>query len=90
MNALSEMVVGTSAGSYMGSSLAGGHFFRLRSEFEFFGYFPSLFAKLAPLSTPNANQQRAMKLSAAANDGEISTLQTIGRAALAVDKTYTF
>src|SRR5450631_107572 len=62
MNALSDVIVGTSAGSYMGSSLAGGHFLRLRSEFEFFGHFPSLFAMLAPLSSPNASQQRAMKL----------------------------
>jgi len=85
MNTLSEIVVGTSAGSYMGSSLTSGHFLRLRSEFKFFGHFPSLFAKLAPLSSPNASQQRAMKLSAAAKDGEISTLQTIGRAALAAD-----
>jgi hypothetical protein len=40
MNTLSEMVVGTSAGSYMGSSLTGGHFFRLRSEFDFFRALP--------------------------------------------------
>jgi len=85
MNALSEMVVGTSAGSYMGSSLTSGHFLRLRGEFEFFGHFPSLFTKLTPLSSSNASQQRAVKLSAAAKDGEISTLQTIGRAALAAD-----
>jgi NTE family protein len=85
MNALSEMVVGTSAGSYMGSSLTSGHFLRLRSEFEFFAQFPSLLAKLTPLSSSNASQQRAMKLNAAAKDGEISTLQTIGRAALAAD-----
>jgi NTE family protein len=85
MNALSEMVVGTSAGSHMGSSLTSGHFSRLRSEFEFFGHFPSLFAKLTPLSSSNASQQRAVKLSAAAKDGEISTLQAIGRAALAAD-----
>jgi NTE family protein len=85
MNALSEMVVGTSAGSYMGSSLSSGHFSRLRSEFNFFGHIPSLLAKLTPLSSSNASQQRAMKLSFAAKDGEISTLQTIGRAALAAD-----
>jgi NTE family protein len=85
MNALSEMVVGTSAGSYMGSSLTSGHFLRLRGEFEFFGHFPELFAKMAPLSAPNASQQRAMKLSAAAKDGEIPTLRTIGRAALAAN-----
>ena len=85
MNAMSEMVVGTSAGSYMGSSLTSGHFLRLRSEFKFFGHFPSLFAKLTPLSSSNPSQERAMKLSAAAKDGEISTRQTIGRAALAAD-----
>ena len=85
MNAMSEMVVGTSAGSYMGSSLTSGHFLRLRSEFKFFGHFPSLFAKLTPLSSSNPSQQRAMKLNAAAKDGEISTLPTIGRAALAAD-----
>jgi hypothetical protein len=75
MNALPEMVVGTSAGAFMGSSLTSGHFSRLRSEFEFFGHFPSLFAKLTPLSWSNPSQQRAMKLSAAAKDDEISTLQ---------------
>jgi NTE family protein len=85
MNALSEMVVGTSAGAFMGSSLTSGHFSRLRSEFEFFGHFPSLFAKLTPLSSSNPSQQRAVKLSAAAKDDEISTLQAIGRAALAAD-----
>jgi NTE family protein len=85
MKELSEMVVGTSAGSYMGSSLTSGHFWRMRREFEFFGRFPSLFARLAPLSSPNVSQQRAMKLSAAAKDGAVSTLQTIGRAALAAD-----
>jgi NTE family protein len=83
MDALSEMVVGTSAGAYMGSALTSGHFKRLRSEFEFFGHFPGLFAKLAPLSAPNASQQRALKLSAAAKDGRIATLRTIGHAALA-------
>ena len=31
--ALPEMVVGTSAGSYVGSSLTSGHFLRLRSQF---------------------------------------------------------
>jgi NTE family protein len=85
MNALSEMVVGTSAGSYMGSSLTSGHFQRLRREFDFFGHFPGLFAKLAPLSAPGASQQRALTLSASAKDGEIQTLRTIGRAALAAD-----
>jgi NTE family protein len=40
MAALPEMVVGTSAGSYIGSSVTSGHFLRLRTQFEFFGHFP--------------------------------------------------
>ena len=50
MAGLQEMVVGTSAGSYMGSSLTSGHFLRLRLQFDFFGHFPQIFARLAPLS----------------------------------------
>ena len=61
MAALPEMVVGTSAGSYMGSSLMSGHFLRLRTQFEFFGHFPQIFARLAPLSSPNASQCRDEK-----------------------------
>ncbi len=67
---------GDSAGSYIGSSLTSGHFLRLRSQFEFFGHFPQIFARLAPLSSPNASQQRALKLSAGAKNGETATLRT--------------
>ena len=56
------MIVGTSAGSYAGSSMASGHFQRMRAEFDFFGYFPGLFARAAPVSEANASQQRAQKV----------------------------
>ena len=85
MDQLPEMVVGTSAGSYMGSSLLMGHFQRLRTEFDFFGKFPEIFAKMVPLSNPNTSQQRANAINMAATDGSIETLQVIGRAALAAD-----
>jgi NTE family protein len=65
------MIVGTSAGSYVGSSMASGHFQRLRTEFDFFGHFPSLFARLAPVTEPNASQMRAQKINAAAKDGSL-------------------
>ena len=84
-SALAEMIVGTSAGSYAGSSMASGHFHRLRDEFDFFGHFPGLFARLAPVSDPNASQQRAQKINAAAKDGSRATRQIIGHAALAAD-----
>ena len=47
---IAEMVVGTSAGAYAGSSLTSGHFQHLRREFDFFGHFPTLFARLAPVA----------------------------------------
>jgi NTE family protein len=82
---MAEMIVGTSAGAYAGSSMASGHFQRMRTAFDFFGHFPSLFAKLAPVSEPNASQQRAQKINAAAKDGSVATRQMIGHAALAAD-----
>ena len=83
--ALAEMIVGTSAGSYAGSSMASGHFQRLRAEFDFFGHFPGLFARMAPVGDPNTSQQRAQKINAAAKDGSIATRQLIGHAALAAN-----
>ncbi len=46
------------------STLASGHFKRLRTEFDFFGHFPGLFAKLAPVTSPNASQRRAQEINA--------------------------
>ena len=82
---LADMIVGTSAGSYAGSSLASGHFQRMRTEFDFFGHFPGLFARAAPVSQANLSQERAQKINAAAKDGSLATRQIIGHAALAAD-----
>lgn len=82
---LPEMVVGTSAGSYMGSSLLSGEFSRLRSEFDFFGKFPEIFAKVAPVTKPNISQMRADQINMSATDGSIETLKIIGNAALAAN-----
>ena len=85
MAQLPEMVVGTSAGSYMGSSLLSGHFTRLRTEFDFFGKFPEIFAKVAPLTKPNISQVRADQINMSAADGSIETRKIIGNAALAAN-----
>lgn len=82
---LPEMVVGTSAGSYMGSSLLSGEFNRLRTEFDFFGKFPEIFAKIAPLAKPNLSQMRADQINMSATDGSIETRKIIGNAALAAN-----
>lgn len=85
MAQLPEMVVGTSAGAYMGSSLVSGEFTRLRTEFDFFGKFPEIFAKIAPLAKPNISQTRADQINMSATDGSIETRKTIGNAALAAN-----
>jgi NTE family protein len=85
MAKLPEMVVGTSAGSYIGSSLLSGEFNRLRTEFDFFGKFPEIFAKIAPLAKPNVSQMRADQINMSATDGSIETRKIIGNAALAAN-----
>lgn len=80
-----ELVVGTSAGAYIGSALTSGHFQRLRTEFDFFSYFPSLFAKLAPVASPNASQKRAQTINFSVKDGSPDSIRAIGHAALASD-----
>ncbi|MDN4018406.1 patatin-like phospholipase family protein [Zwartia panacis] len=85
MAQLPEMVVGTSAGSYMGSSLLSGEFGRLRKEFDFFGKFPKIFAKIAPVTNPNISQLRADQINMSATDGSVETRRVIGAAALASD-----
>jgi NTE family protein len=82
---IAEMVVGTSAGAYAGSSLTSGHFQRLRSEFDFFGHFPSLFARLAPVASPNLSQRRAQEINFSVKDGSPASIRAIGHAALAAD-----
>lgn len=85
MAKLPEMVIGTSAGSYVGSSLLSGEFNRLRTEFDFFGKFPEIFAKIAPVAKPNASQMRADQINMSAKDGSIETRRIIGHAALAAN-----
>lgn len=82
---IAEMVVGTSAGAYAGSALTSGHFRRLRNEFEFFGHFSGLFARLAPVSDPNVSQKRAQEINRNVQDGSPASIRAIGRAALAAD-----
>jgi NTE family protein len=80
-----QMVVGTSAGAYAGSSLTSGEFQRLRRAFEFFGHFPGLFARLAPVTAPNISQRRAQEINFGVKDGSPQSIRAIGHAALAAD-----
>ncbi|MGU3652642.1 patatin-like phospholipase family protein [Mycolicibacterium sp. A43C] len=86
-SAQADMVVGTSAGAYVGSALTSGHFAHLRQKFDFFGQFPDRFAQLAPVSGANISQQRARELNFAVTNGDPETIRAIGHAALAADNT---
>jgi NTE family protein len=78
-----DIIVGTSAGSVVGSTMAGGHLRQLTREFDFFGRFPKILAALVPTPAPNPSQLRARELCKIANDGSIETIQSIGRGAMA-------
>jgi NTE family protein len=82
---IAEMVVGTSAGAYAGSTLTSGHFKHLLSVFDFFGQFPGLFAKLAPVTSPTLSQKRAQEINFSVKDGSLASIRAIGHAALAAD-----
>jgi NTE family protein len=82
---IAEMVVGTSAGAYAGSTLTSGHFKHLLHLFDFFGEFPRLFAKLAPVTSPNLSQKRAQEINFNVKDGSPASIRAIGHAALAAD-----
>src|SRR3954452_5082750 len=66
---LADVIGGPAAGSYVGSSLATGHFQRLPAESDCYGHCPRLFARLARVREANASQMRGRKINAAAKDG---------------------
>lgn len=78
-----DVIVGTSAGSVVGSTIAGGHLERLTREFDFFGDFPRILAALVPTPKPNPGQVRALEICRTVSDGSIATIQAIGRGAMA-------
>jgi NTE family protein len=80
---LSDVIVGTSAGSFVGSSIAGGHLARLTREFDFLGKIPELMATLLPSEERSPSQQRALEILKQSEKADPETLREIGRAAMA-------
>jgi NTE family protein len=78
-----EVIIGTSAGSVVGSTIAGGHLHKLTRDFDFFGAFPKLLAALVPTPQPNPSQVRAHDLCNTATNASLATIQAIGRGAMA-------
>ena len=77
-----DVVVGTSAGSVVGSTIVGGHLKALTREFDFFGEVPKLLAELVPTPAPNPSQLRAHELCTTATNASVETIQAIGRGAM--------
>ena len=78
-----DRVVGTSAGSMVATALVAGKLKRLHTEVSLLSRVPALVSALAPASTLSPSQQQALDLFLKATDGEPSTVQEIGHAALA-------
>ncbi len=80
---IADVIVGTSAGAIVGSAAAADHAGLLRDDIDFFGQFPKLLADLIPTRASNSSQVRARNLAETAHDASITTIQSIGRAAMA-------
>jgi NTE family protein len=78
-----DLFVGTSAGSVLGSVLAGGHLARFERMVATVAQRPAIVHRLAPAGSLHPSQVRALDLFARAVDAEPATVRGIGAAALA-------
>ena len=78
-----DVVVGTSAGAVFGAMLTAGHLWRIVDEMDFFNDFPKIFADLIPAVQFNESQKRAIASELSATDASPSSIQRIGKAAMA-------
>lgn len=78
-----DAFIGTSAGSLVGSAVSGGQMARLTREFDFFGDFPKLLARVIPTTQPNSSQLRTKQVAEACTSSDVATIQQLGRAAMA-------
>ena len=78
-----DLFVGTSAGSVLGSVLAGGHLARFERMVTIAAQRPAIVHRLAPATTLQPSQLRALDLFTRATDAQTATVQAIGAAALA-------
>lgn len=79
----SDRMVGTSAGSFVASALAGGHLGRVRLEMSVLASLSSLFSVRTSEPNLRPSQQRALDLLMEADDSYDDTVRAIGHTALA-------
>ncbi len=80
-----DRIVGTSAGSLVGSLLAARRIALLDKAADLLARFTAVMSYLAPVGELSPSQQRAFDLMWAATDNDPQTIQAIGRAAMAAD-----
>jgi len=78
-----DAVVGTSAGSVLGTCLTSGRLAQEANIFEWFGKHPDYMAKLIVVNTGAKSQLRARELQATTKSYDPSAIQAMGRAAMA-------
>lgn len=80
---LADLMIGTSAGSIVSSSIAHGHFFRVTTSFELMGKLSTYIEKTSSLNTRNPSQLRAVEVAKNSTTADMATVQALGRAAMA-------
>ena len=78
-----EAVVGTSAGSILGTMLTAGRIAREAAEFSWFATHPSVMSRMVVTSTGASSQRRARALQQSIKSADEASIQTMGRAAMA-------
>lgn len=81
--ATAEAVVGTSAGSLLGTMLTSGRLAQEGNEFAWFAEHPAVMARMVMANTGAASQKRALNLQSITRSYDPASIQLLGRAAMA-------
>jgi NTE family protein len=81
--ATAEAVVGTSAGSLLGTMLTSGRIAQEANEFAWFAKHPAVMARMVAVNTGAASQTRARELQVRSKSYDPAAIQAMGRAAMA-------
>ena len=81
--ATAEAVVGTSAGSLLGTMLMSGRIAQEANEFAWFAKHPAVMARMVVVNTGAASQTRARELQVTTKSYDPTAIQALGRVAMA-------
>lgn len=81
--ATAEAVVGTSAGSLLGTMLTSGRIAQEANEFDWLAKHPAVMTRMIAVNTGAASQTRAREMQKRAKSYDPATIQALGRAAMA-------